>query len=103
MDKIIFELENLNYSYLNKYPALRNINIKIACGEKIALLGANGTGKSTLLHILDGLIFPDQGSIRAFGDELSEGTLNDENFSRDFRKRVGMVFQIPMCSYSVRR
>ena len=45
--------------------------------------------------MLDGLIFPDQGTIKAFGDNLKESTFNDENFSRNFRKKVGLVFQNP--------
>ncbi|MCX5710637.1 MAG: ABC transporter ATP-binding protein [Candidatus Omnitrophica bacterium] len=95
MSKTIFELENLSYSYLNKFPALVNINLKIESGEKVALLGANGTGKSTLLHILDALVFPDTGRIRFFGRDLNENAFNDEKFSREFRRRVGLVFQSP--------
>jgi cobalt/nickel transport system ATP-binding protein len=45
--------------------------------------------------MLDGLIFPDSGVIRAFGSELAEADFDDENFSRDFRKKVGFVFQNP--------
>jgi cobalt/nickel transport system ATP-binding protein len=44
---------------------------------------------------LDGLIFPDNGSIKAFGRELNEGSFNNEDFSRGFRKKVGLVFQNP--------
>jgi len=95
MSKIIFELENLSYSYLNKFPALSDINLKIEAGQKIALLGANGTGKSSLLHILDALVFPDTGRIKFLGQDLNEEAFNSEKFSRDFRKRVGLVFQNP--------
>ncbi|MCX5710257.1 MAG: ABC transporter ATP-binding protein [Candidatus Omnitrophica bacterium] len=95
MSKPVFELEDLNYSYLGKFPALSDINLKIEAGEKVALLGANGTGKSTLLHILDALVFPDAGSIRFSGQDLNENVFNDEKFSRDFRRRVGLVFQNP--------
>ncbi|OIO36715.1 MAG: nickel ABC transporter ATP-binding protein [Candidatus Omnitrophica bacterium CG1_02_44_16] len=95
MDDIIFELKDVNFSYLGKYPALWDINITIKRGEKISVIGANGSGKSTLLHMLDGLIFPDKGIIRAFGKELREGDLNDAGFSRNFRKSVGLVFQNP--------
>jgi cobalt/nickel transport system ATP-binding protein len=63
--------------------------------EKIAVIGANGSGKSTLLHMLDGLIFPDQGTIRAFDMVVSERAFDEEKFSRDFRKKVGLVFQNP--------
>jgi len=95
MGQTIFELKDVYYSYLGKYPALRGVNINIRQGEKVAIIGANGSGKSTLLQLLDGLIFPDKGSISAFGSELSEKALADERFSADFRKRVGLVFQNP--------
>jgi len=61
MSEIIFELKDVYYSYLGKFPALCAIDMTVAQGEKIAVIGANGTGKSTLLHLLDGLIFPDRG------------------------------------------
>jgi len=95
MDNIVFELKDVSFSYLKNFPALRGIDITIKQGEKITVIGANGSGKSTFLHMLDGLIFPDKGIVRAFGKELKESDFNDENFSRDFRKKVGLVFQNP--------
>jgi cobalt/nickel transport system ATP-binding protein len=95
VDNKIFELKDVYFSYLGKYPALCGVNIDIKQGEKIAIIGANGSGKSTLLHMLDGLIFPEEGSIMAFGGELNENVFNDEAFSRAFRKKVGLVFQNP--------
>ena len=91
----IFELKDAHFSYLGRYPALRGIDITVRQGEQIAVIGANGCGKSTLLHILDGLIFADRGSFKAFGKELKEGAFNRADFSRDFRKKVGLVFQNP--------
>src|SRR5262249_49358671 len=58
-----------------------------------AMLGANGCGKSTLLKLLDGLLYPDAGRYDAFGAEVTEDNLEDEQFSRGFRSRVGFVFQ----------
>jgi cobalt/nickel transport system ATP-binding protein len=95
MSNAIFQLTSVSFSYLGKFPALRDIDITIRQGEKISVIGANGSGKSTLLHMLDGLIFPDQGVIQVFGSQLREGLFNDESFSRDFRKRIGLVFQNP--------
>ena len=99
----IFELKDAHFSYLGRYPALRGIDITVRQGEQIAVIGANGCGKSTLLHILDGLIFPDRGSFKAFGRELKEDAFNRADFSRDFRKRWGWFFRIPMSSCFVRR
>ncbi len=93
MSENIFELTDVHYSYIGKYPALKDVNMTIRRGEKIAVIGANGTGKSTLLHVLDGLIFPNQGEIVAFGQKLSEDSLSDEKSAHHFRSKVGLVFQ----------
>ncbi|HCJ66617.1 MAG TPA: nickel ABC transporter ATP-binding protein [Elusimicrobia bacterium] len=93
MNKVIFELRNVCFSYHGKFPALRGIDISIGQGQKITFIGANGSGKSTLLHLLDGLIFADKGSIKFFGEELNERCFSDANFSRIFRRAVGLVFQ----------
>lgn len=93
MKEIVFDLKDVHYSYLGKFPALCGINMTIQAGEKIAVIGANGTGKSTLLHLLDGLIFPNSGKVMAFGQDLSEQSLNEAQSAHRFRSRVGMVFQ----------
>ena len=95
MGNIIFELKDVCFSYLGKFPALCAIDITIDEGQKIAVIGANGSGKSTLLHLLDGLIFADKGSVKFRGKELKEMTFSDEDFSKDFRRSVGLVFQNP--------
>lgn len=95
MAECIFELKEASYSYLGRYPALCGLNIRISSGEKIAVVGANGSGKSTFLHLLDGLIFPGRGLVSAFGRRLSENEFLDKDFSRMFRSRVGLVFQNP--------
>ncbi|MBU2495800.1 MAG: ABC transporter ATP-binding protein [Candidatus Omnitrophota bacterium] len=95
MDNLIFELKNVFFSYLERFPALSDVNLNIRPGEKLTVVGANGSGKSTLLHMLDGLIFPGRGTIKAFGADLKEGVFNDENFSKNFRRKVGLIFQNP--------
>ncbi len=95
MDNIIFELKDVYFSYLGKFPALCGIDIKINKGKKISIVGANGCGKSSFLQMLDGLIFADSGRVNFCGKELNENTFSDNQFSLDFRRKVGFVFQNP--------
>lgn len=95
MAKLLFQLNNIYFSYLGRIPALCGIDLAIEEGSKVGIIGANGTGKSTLLTILDALVFPEKGSIKAFDRQLSEDILNEPSFSQLFRSRVGFVFQNP--------
>lgn len=89
----IFSLKGVGYSFLEKFPALENVTFEVNKGERIVILGANGSGKSSILQILDGLVFPQRGGVKFMGHELSEKALKDEEFNRFFRKKVGLVFQ----------
>jgi cobalt/nickel transport system ATP-binding protein len=82
-----------SFAYLDRFPALDDVSLTVGRGERVALLGANGCGKSTLLKVLDGLVFPTAGSYHAFGSDVTEANLEDEQFSQGFRSRVGFVFQ----------
>jgi cobalt/nickel transport system ATP-binding protein len=88
-----FALEGVRHEYRAGAPALTAIDLTILSGEHVAIVGANGSGKSTLLKMLDGLVFPTSGAIRAFGAPLTEDALEDPAYRRDFRARVGFVFQ----------
>jgi len=90
---MLFEFENVSFSYLGKFPALNDINLRINAGEKIAFLGANGSGKSTLLSLAAGLVYPQKGIFRAFGRVINEDTLNGGEFRKYFRSKVGILFQ----------
>ena len=92
-DDLVFECTDLRHSYLGRFTALDGVSLAVHRGERLALLGANGCGKSTLLKVLDGLLFPDSGEFRAFGHAVTEDNLEDEQFSRGFRSRVGFIFQ----------
>ncbi len=89
----IFEVRDMSFAYEGKQTALDCINLSVHAGESLVILGANGCGKSTLLKLLDGLYFPSQGSISAFGTPLTEEALRDDAFNFSFRRRVGLVFQ----------
>jgi len=90
---MLLECAGISYSYLERYPALIDVTLQVRHGERLALLGANGCGKSTLLKVLDGLIFPTSGTYTAFGEPVTEETLEDEQMVRGFRSRIGFVFQ----------
>jgi cobalt/nickel transport system ATP-binding protein len=87
------EVVDISYAYLGRFPALEGVSLAIQPGERVALLGPNGGGKSTLLKILAGLVFADSGSYRAFGHDVTEDTLEDQQFNEAFRSRLGFVFQ----------
>lgn len=92
---MLFECRDVHYAYQERFPALGGVDLAIEAGARVALVGANGSGKSTLLALLDGLAFPQRGHIRFADRELTEAALQDEAFSLDFRRRVGLVFQNP--------
>ena len=89
----IFEMCNVSFAYEGKQTALDGVDLTIHAGESLVILGANGCGKSTLLKLLDGLYFPTQGTISAFGKPLTEEALRDDEYNFAFRRRVGLVFQ----------
>jgi len=94
----IFDLQNVSYTYLEKFEALKEVNLTMTAGEQIAIIGANGSGKSTLLFILNALIYPISGEFCAFGNQVKEESFNsleDNEFARYFRTKVGFVFQDP--------
>ncbi len=92
--KNAFEARNVTFRY-NDLIALDDLTVSIEQNRRIAILGANGSGKSTFLRLLDALYFPDEGTISAFGDDLTEDAFLDDEFAYAFRRRVAFVFQNP--------
>lgn len=91
MKKCIIELVHASYSYNEETMALKDINIKINKGERIAILGNNGAGKSTFFLLLNGILPLHHGKIIFHGKELMHNK-KDLNL---LRKEVGFVFQDP--------
>ncbi|WP_373482521.1 energy-coupling factor ABC transporter ATP-binding protein [Acetobacterium sp.] len=85
----MLEIEKLNYAYPDGHQAIRDINLKIKEGESIALVGANGAGKSSLFKLIIGISDIKEGSIKVEDLPVEKKTL------KDIRRKVGMVFQNP--------
>lgn len=94
MSAAAFELVDVCYAY-QKVRALDGLSMTVKAGERVALLGPNGSGKSTLLRLMDALYFADRGTVKAFGDPLTEERMQDGATNFTFRRKVGFVFQNP--------
>ena len=88
-------IEHLNYVYMSGGPyethALRDVSLTIEDGEFIGLIGHTGSGKSTLVQHLNGLLKPTSGRILVDGLDLADKATD----KRALRRRVGLVFQYP--------
>ncbi len=93
LDQPIIQVRNSCFHYPGGSEVLEDVSFDVRAGESIAVLGANASGKSTLLHLLDGLYFPDNGTILAFGQTLTEDSVETPPFSHEFRRRIGFLFQ----------
>jgi cobalt/nickel transport system ATP-binding protein len=93
MVNAIFELREVSYRYPDGRAGLVSVSMCVLEGESLVVLGANASGKTTLLQLLGGLIFPNAGSTEAFGAPLTEAALERPEFASSFRQRVGVLFQ----------
>ncbi|MCS0222357.1 ABC transporter ATP-binding protein/permease [Vibrio alginolyticus] len=84
------KVENINFSYNNENKVLDNLSLHLPAGKKVALVGASGGGKSTLIQLLIGVYRQNSGSIR-FNDELTE----DIGFEV-IRDKIAVVLQQPI-------
>ena len=88
-------LENVSFTYQEGTPlsssALTDVSLTIEDGSYTALVGHTGSGKSTILQLLNGLLVPSRGSVRVFDTVITPTSTNKE--IRQIRKQVGLVFQ----------
>ncbi len=89
MSHHFIEFDNVYFSYPGGHEALRGVSFRITHGEKVALLGLNGSGKSTILLHTNGLLLPTRGTVNVGGIPVTRRT------APEVRRSVGMVFQNP--------
>lgn len=82
--------ENVHFSYDGKTEILKGITADIEKGQFVAVLGHNGSGKSTFARLINSILVPTEGKITVLGTDTS-----DEEKLYDIRRKVGMVFQNP--------
>ena len=104
MNEYIIETENLGFTYTDnsddelpvkvEMPALSDVKIKIKRGEYVAVLGHNGSGKSTFAKLLNLILTPSVGKIFIDGKDVTADDFTEDDLF-DVRRKVGMVFQNP--------
>lgn len=102
---MVVELENVAKSYGapgggDAVEIFRGVNMSVAEGERVALLGPSGSGKSTLLNMIGALDKPDHGTVRVAGRNVTE--LSEDALASFRNKTIGFVFQLhhllPQCT-----
>lgn len=91
----LLELQRVDVAYPNGRGALDGVDLSIEAGERVVVLGTNGCGKSTLLRVLNALMLPSAGVFRFEGHPVTDRTLQDRAWQREFRRRVALMFQHP--------
>ena len=88
-------LDNVSYTYQEGTPfasaALSDVSLTIEDGSYTSIIGHTGSGKSTILQLLNGLLVPTEGSVRVFDTLITSTSVNKQ--IRQIRKQVGLVFQ----------
>lgn len=85
----VVEFEDIYFSYTKDTKILKGINFQIFDNEYVCIIGHNGSGKSTISKILAGLLKPQSGSIKLFGEEITAKNV------KHLRNNIGIVFQNP--------
>ena len=83
------EIRNATFTYANGFKAIRGLDISIDKGEKVAIIGENGAGKSTTAKLINGLLRP------TTGDVVIDGMNTKDYTTAQIAKKVGYVFQNP--------
>lgn len=104
MNEAVIKVENLGYTYSDSFddeivrvdtmPALEGVSLEIRRGEYVAVLGHNGSGKSTFAKLINLILTPTVGKIYIDGVDVTREDFSDDELF-DVRRKVGMVFQNP--------
>ena len=92
----MIRLENVCFAY-EKEIALRYVDLHINRGDSIVIQGPNGCGKSTLIKLLNGIIFPSEGKYFYQGNEINEKALKNSQFAKWFHQQIGIC--VSECRY----
>ena len=87
-NNLIINLEDISFAYPGRGPVLDKLNLSLYKGDRMGLMGPNGSGKTTMFHVIMGLLKPSSGGMHIFGAPVKEG--------KDFkgvRQRIGLLFQ----------
>jgi putative ABC transport system ATP-binding protein len=90
----VIETREVSKDYMrdeNPVAALKNVDLRVACGEFLALMGPSGSGKSTLLHLIAAMDRPSNGEVRVLEQDLR--ALNNRQLARWRNAHIGFVFQ----------
>ena len=88
----MIRLENVCFAY-EKEVALRYVNLQVNKGDSLVIQGPNGCGKSTLIKLLNGIIYPTEGRYFYKDHAVTEKSLKDSKFAKWFHQQLGYVFQ----------
>jgi cobalt/nickel transport system ATP-binding protein len=88
MSDPLIHFRDVDFSYDTGRPVLRGCNFRLSAAERVALCGGNGCGKTTLLHLIVGLLKPSAGQIEVFGAPRTA-----ERDFHEVRRRAGLLFQ----------
>ena len=89
-NQLILNLSDISFAYPESPEVLHELNLKFYRGDRLGLIGPNGCGKTTLFHIIMGLLKPTGGTLEIFGKKVGK----EEDF-REVRQHIGLLFQEP--------
>ena len=87
--EVVIHINGLKKSFGDK-EVLKNINLDVHRGENVVIVGKSGTGKSVTIECIVGMLLPDEGEVKVFGDEVAEMT---EKQLKELRTKIGFLFQ----------